>query len=97
VAANVCRNACFSVAAFSKQPPQVIAGTLRENHAAVQRIVPSLNYLVRGAEALQSAVASRSNITHSASLDKTERIGAGHWLRWLYSVLFAWSEPSRTD
>ena len=53
---------------------------LREDYAAVQRIVPGLNCLVRGADALHLAVAARSNITHFASLDKTQRVAAGHWL-----------------
>lgn len=53
---------------------------LREDYAAVQRAVPSLNCLVRGADALHLAVAARSNITHFASLDKTQRIAVGQWL-----------------
>lgn len=53
---------------------------LREDYAAVQRIVPGLSCLVRGADALHLAVAARSNITHFASLDKTQRIAASHWL-----------------
>ena len=53
---------------------------LREDYAAVQRKVPSLNCLVRGADALHLAVAARSNITHFASLDKTQRAAASHWL-----------------
>ena len=53
---------------------------LREDYAAVQRIVPGLNCLVRGADALHLAVAARSNITHFASLDKTQRAAASHWL-----------------
>lgn len=53
---------------------------LREDYAAVQRTVPSLNCLVRGADALHLAVAARSNITHFASLDKTQRVAAGQWL-----------------
>ncbi len=53
---------------------------LREDYAAVQRIIPSLNCLVRGADALHLAVAARSNITHFASLDKTQRVAASHWL-----------------
>jgi predicted nucleic acid-binding protein len=59
---------------------------LREDYASVQRIVPSLNCLVRGADAQDLAVASRSNITHFASLDKTQRIAAGHWLRGIECV-----------
>ena len=53
---------------------------LREDYAAVQRIVPGLRCLVRGADALHLAVAARSNITHFASLDKTQRVAASHWL-----------------
>jgi predicted nucleic acid-binding protein len=53
---------------------------LREDYAAVQRTVPSLNCLVRGADALHLAVAARSNITHFASLDKTQRVAAEQWL-----------------
>lgn len=55
-------------------------GVLREDYAAVQRTVPSLHCLVRGADALHLAVAARSNITHFASLDKTQRVAAGQWL-----------------
>jgi uncharacterized protein len=53
---------------------------LREDYAAVQRIVPGLSCMVRGADALHLAVATRSNITHFASLDKTQRMAASHWL-----------------
>ena len=53
---------------------------LREDYAAVQRTVSSLNCLVREADALHLAVAARSNITHFASLDKTQRVAASHWL-----------------
>ena len=53
---------------------------LREDYAAVQRIVPGLSCLVRRADALHLAVAARSNITHFASLDKTQRVAASHWL-----------------
>ena len=53
---------------------------LREDYAAVQRIVPGLSCLVRGADALHLAVAARSNITHFASLDKIQRVAASHWL-----------------
>jgi uncharacterized protein len=53
---------------------------LREDYTAVQRVVPGLNCLVRGADALHLAVAARSNITHFASLDKTQRVAASHWL-----------------
>jgi uncharacterized protein len=53
---------------------------LREDYAAVQKIVPGLTCLVRGADALHLAVAARSHITHFASLDKTQRMAAGQWV-----------------
>ena len=53
---------------------------LREDYVAVQRIGPGLSCLVRGADALHLAVAARSNITHFASLDKTQRVAASHCL-----------------
>ena len=53
---------------------------LREDYAAVQRTVSSMNCLVRGADALHLAVAARSDITHFASMDKTQRVAASHWL-----------------
>ncbi len=53
---------------------------LREDYTAVQRTVPGLNCLVRGADALHLAVAARSDITHFASLDKTQRLAASQWL-----------------
>jgi uncharacterized protein len=53
---------------------------LREDYAAVQRIVPGLTCLVRGADALHLAVAARSHITHFASLDLTQRMAAKQWL-----------------
>ena len=52
---------------------------LREDYVAVQRIVPGLSCLVRGADALHLAVAARSNITHFASLDKIQRVAASYW------------------
>jgi predicted nucleic acid-binding protein len=48
---------------------------LREDYSAVQRVVPGINCLVRGADAL------RSGMTHFASLDKTQRLAAAQWLR----------------
>lgn len=53
---------------------------LREDYAAVQRVVSGLNCLVRGTDALHLAVAARSDITHFASLDKAQRVAASHWL-----------------
>ena len=53
---------------------------LREDYSAVQRIVPGISCLVRGADALHLAVAARS-MTHFASLDKTQRLAAAQWLR----------------
>ena len=53
---------------------------LREDYAAVQRTAPGLNCVVRAADALHLAVAARSNITHFATLDKTQRVAASHWL-----------------
>ena len=54
---------------------------LRDDYAAVQCVVPSLNCLLRGVDALHLAVASRSNETHFASLDKMQCIAAGQWSR----------------
>ena len=54
---------------------------LREDYNAVQRVVPAINCLVRGADALHLAVAARTSMTHFASLDKTQRLAAQQWLR----------------
>jgi uncharacterized protein len=56
-------------------------GVLREDYETVQRVVPSLNCLVRGADALHLAVAARGKVTHFASLDKTQRDAANVWLK----------------
>lgn len=63
---------------------------LREDYSAVQRVVPDINCLVRGADALHLAVAARCGMTHFASLDKTQRLAAGQWLREVQCV------PQRT-
>ena len=54
---------------------------LREDYSAVQRVVPGISCLVRGADTLHLAVAARSGMTHFASLDKTQRLAAAQWLR----------------
>ncbi len=59
---------------------------LREDYAAVQRMVSSLNCLVRGADALHLAVSARSGCTHLASLDKAQRVAAAHWMNTVICV-----------
>jgi predicted nucleic acid-binding protein len=54
---------------------------LREDYNTVQRVVPAINCLVRGADALHLAVTARSGMTHFASLDKTQRLAAQQWLQ----------------
>ncbi len=53
---------------------------LREDYAAIERAIPQMDCLVRAADALHLAVAARSEITHFASLDKTQRVAASRWL-----------------
>ena len=53
---------------------------LRDDYAFVQRKVPQTPGLVRGADALHLAVAARLEVTHFASLDRTQRVAAGSWL-----------------
>jgi uncharacterized protein len=53
---------------------------LREDYAAIERAMPHMDCLVRAADALHLAVAARSDITHFASLDKTQRVAANRWL-----------------
>ena len=54
---------------------------LREDYSAVQRVVPDVRCLVRGADALHLAVAARCGTTHFASLDRTQRLAATQWLK----------------
>ena len=63
----------------SRPKPLYRIAVLREDYATVQRTVPGMNCLVRGADALHLAAAARSNITHFASLDRTQRVAASHW------------------
>ncbi len=53
---------------------------LREDYSAVQHTAPDMPSLVRGADALHLAVAARNKVAYFASLDKTQRIAARHWL-----------------
>ena len=64
----------------SQPKPLYRIAVLREDYATLQRTVPGMNCLVRGADALHLAVTARSNITHVASLDKTQCVAASHWL-----------------
>ena len=81
LAGEVWRDTRLSVVVFSNRLPQAITRVPSEDDAAVQSIVPSLSCLMRDADALHLAVASRSNITQFASLDKIRPIAADHWLR----------------
>lgn len=53
---------------------------LREDHAAIERAAPRMDCPVRAADALHLAVAARNDITHFATLDKTQRTAANGWL-----------------
>ena len=53
---------------------------LRDDYNAVRRVIPTITCLVRGADALHLAVASRCGVTYFASLDKTQRLAAAQWL-----------------
>jgi hypothetical protein len=56
----------------------------------VQRVVSGISCLVRGADALHLAVAARSDMTHFASRDKTQRLAAAQWLREIPCVPELW-------
>jgi hypothetical protein len=80
-------NALLREYAKSVVSPSLLAGVGRVEASGNRKVLKpspkfrSLNCLVRGADALHLAEATRSKITHFASLDKTQRIAAGHWLR----------------
>ena len=59
---------------------------LRDDYNAVRRVTPTINCMVRGADALHLAVASRCGVTHFASLDKTQRLAAEQWLAGVHCV-----------
>ena len=53
---------------------------LRDDYVAIERAIPRMDCLVRAADALHLAVAARHEITHFATLDKTQRVAANRWL-----------------
>ena len=59
---------------------------LRDDYNAVRRVSPTISCMLRGADALHLAVASRCGMTHFASLDKTQRLAAAQWLAGVQSV-----------